>query len=262
MKDSTQTPAKPTPANAPMATTMAPWHPSHQCKPHQPAALNASQALTLPSQQLASASLPPSSSSPLPAPPPSGTNQPSTMVLNYRFHQVGNGQLMPPRPSKPSTALGSREPLLKAHCRAELGWLTIKAYCELERQAVIHHAERQDGHFELLEEVSQAREKEDKKNEGEEGDRTTVVEKKAKRMRTLTRVAKVEYAAEGERGTRAWLWHNFLTNERCLVRQQRSLVITNPRKERLMNAIRCGGLPIGKKWGAIQQSEEDSNCPA
>ncbi|KAL6052427.1 RNase H type-1 domain-containing protein [Balamuthia mandrillaris] len=90
----------------------------------------------------------------------------------------------------------------------------------------------------------------------------TVVEKKAKRMRALTRVAKMEYAAEGERGTRAWLWHNFLTNGRCLVGQQRSLVITNPRKERLMNAIRCGGLPIGKKWGAIQQSEEDSKCPA
>ncbi|KAL6054970.1 hypothetical protein QOT17_017054 [Balamuthia mandrillaris] len=136
------------------------------------------------------------------------------------------------------------------------------AYCELERQAVIHHAERQDGHFELLEEVSQASEEEGEKNEGEGGDRTTVVEKKAKRMRTLTRVAKVEYAAEGERGTRAWLWHNFLTNGRCLVGQQRSLVITNPRKERLMNAIRCDGLPIGKKWGAIQQSEEDSKCPA
>ncbi|KAL6063526.1 RNase H type-1 domain-containing protein [Balamuthia mandrillaris] len=88
------------------------------------------------------------------------------------------------------------------------------------------------------------------------------IEKKAKRMRTLTRVAKVEYAAEGERGTRAWLWHNFLTNGRCLVGQQQSLVITNPRKERLMNAIRCGGLPIGKKWRAIQQSEEDSMCPA
>ncbi|KAL6040637.1 hypothetical protein QOT17_025300 [Balamuthia mandrillaris] len=147
-------------------------------------------------------------------------------------------------------------------CRAELGWLTIKAYCELERQAVIHHAERQDGHFELLEEVSQASEEEGEKNEGEGGDGTTVVEKKAKRMRTLTRVAKVEYAAEGERGTRAWLWHNFLTNGRCLVGQQRSLVITNPRKERLMNAIHCGGLPIGKKWGAIQQAEEDSKCPA
>ncbi|KAL6080427.1 hypothetical protein QOT17_000076 [Balamuthia mandrillaris] len=81
-------------------------------------------------------------------------------------------------------------------------------------------------------------------------------------MRALNRVAKVEYTAEGERGTRAWLWHNFLTNGSCLVGQQRSLVITNPRKERLMNAIRCGGLPIGKKWGAIQQSEEDSKCPA
>ncbi|KAL6062450.1 Chromo domain-containing protein [Balamuthia mandrillaris] len=147
-------------------------------------------------------------------------------------------------------------------CRAELGWLTIKAYCELERQAVIHHAERQDGHFELLEEVSQASEEEGEKNEGEGGDGTTVVEKKAKRMRALTRVAKMEYAAEGERGTRAWLWHNFLTNGRCLVGQQRSLVITNPRKERLMNAIRCGGLPIGKKWGSIQQSEVDSKCPA
>ncbi|KAL6058405.1 hypothetical protein QOT17_014894 [Balamuthia mandrillaris] len=147
-------------------------------------------------------------------------------------------------------------------CRAELGWLTIKAYCELERQAVIRHAERQDGHFELLEEVSQAREEEGEKNEGEGGEGTSVVEKKAKRMRALTRVAKGEYAAEGERGTRAWLWHNFLTNGSCLVGQQRSLVITNPRKERLMNAIRCGGLPIGKKWGAIQQSEEDSKCPA
>ncbi|KAL6079669.1 hypothetical protein QOT17_000784 [Balamuthia mandrillaris] len=88
------------------------------------------------------------------------------------------------------------------------------------------------------------------------------IEKKAKRMRTLTRVAKAEYAVEGERGTRAWLWHNFLTNGRCLVGQQQSLVITNPRKERLMNAICCGGLLIGKKWGAIQQSEEDSMCPA
>ncbi|KAL6049455.1 hypothetical protein QOT17_020440 [Balamuthia mandrillaris] len=125
-------------------------------------------------------------------------------------------------------------------CRAELGWLTIKAYCELERQAVIHHAERQDGHFELLEEVSQASEEEGEKNEGEGGDGTTVVEKKAKRMRALTRVAKME----------------------CLVGQQRSLVITNPRKERLMNAIRWGGLPIGKKWGSIQQSEVDSKCPA
>ncbi|KAL6066197.1 hypothetical protein QOT17_009788 [Balamuthia mandrillaris] len=84
----------------------------------------------------------------------------------------------------------------------------------------------------------------------------------AKRMRALTRVAKEEYSAEGERGTRAWLWHNFLTNGRCVVGQQRSLVITNPRKERLMNAIHCGILPIGKKWGAIQQSEKDSMCPA
>ncbi|KAL6052603.1 RNase H type-1 domain-containing protein [Balamuthia mandrillaris] len=147
--------------------------------------------------------------------------------------------------------------VLQVHRRTVVG-----AYCELERQAVIHHAERQDGHFELLEEVSQAREEEGEKNEGEAGDKMTVVEKKAKRMRALTRVAKMEYAAEGERGTRAWLWHNFLTNGRCLVGQQRSLVITNPRKERLMNAIRCGGLPIGKKWGAIQQSEEDSKCPA
>ncbi|KAL6054161.1 hypothetical protein QOT17_017527 [Balamuthia mandrillaris] len=29
-----------------------------------------------------------------------------------------------------------------------------------------------------------------------------------------------------------------------------------------MNAIRCGGLLIGKKWIAIQQFEEDSMCPA
>ncbi|KAL6052924.1 hypothetical protein QOT17_018310 [Balamuthia mandrillaris] len=29
-----------------------------------------------------------------------------------------------------------------------------------------------------------------------------------------------------------------------------------------MNAIRCDGLPMGKKWRAIQQSEEDSICPA
>ncbi|KAL6062259.1 hypothetical protein QOT17_012368 [Balamuthia mandrillaris] len=150
----------------------------------------------------------------------------------------------------------------KIEAVAELGWLTIKAYCELERQAVIRHAERQDGHFELLEEISQAREEKGKKKEGEGSEGMSDIEKKAKRMRTLTRVAKAKYAVEGERGTRAWLWHNFLTNGRCLVGQQWSLVITNPRKERLMNAICCGGLPIGKKWGAIQQSEEDSMCPA
>ncbi|KAL6053576.1 hypothetical protein QOT17_017836 [Balamuthia mandrillaris] len=65
----------------------------------------------------------------------------------------------------------------------------------------------------------------------------------AKKSVVLVHGKKVEYAAEGERGTRAWLWHNFLTNERCLVGQQRSLAITNPRKE-LLNAIRCDGLPI------------------
>ncbi|KAL6062452.1 hypothetical protein QOT17_012239 [Balamuthia mandrillaris] len=90
-------------------------------------------------------------------------------------------------------------------CRAQLGWLTIMAYCELERQAVIRHAERQDGHFEALEEISQAREEEGEKKEGEGGEGTSDVEKKVKRIRTLTQVAKVEYAAEGERGTRAWL---------------------------------------------------------
>ncbi|KAL6070502.1 hypothetical protein QOT17_006768 [Balamuthia mandrillaris] len=129
-------------------------------------------------------------------------------------------------------------------------------------QAVIRHAERQDGHFELLKEISQAREEESEKREGEESERISDIEKKAKRMRTLTRVAKAEYAVKGERGTRAWLWRNFLTNGRCLIGQQQSLVIINPRKEQLMNAIRCSGLPIGKKWEAIQQSEEDSKRPA
>ncbi|KAL6051288.1 hypothetical protein QOT17_019287 [Balamuthia mandrillaris] len=56
------------------------------------------------------------------------------------------------------------------------------------------------------------------------------------------------------------VWHNYLTNGGCLVGQQRSLVITNPRKEQLMNAIHCGGLPMGKKWRAIQQFKEDSKC--
>ncbi|KAL6044288.1 hypothetical protein QOT17_005377 [Balamuthia mandrillaris] len=69
----------------------APWHPGHQCKPRQPAALNASQAQTSTSQQPASASLPPSSLSPSPAPslapPPSGTNQPSTNALDATAKQ-------------------------------------------------------------------------------------------------------------------------------------------------------------------------------
>ncbi|KAL6062449.1 hypothetical protein QOT17_012236 [Balamuthia mandrillaris] len=102
------------------------------------------------------------------------------------------------------------------------------AYCELERQAVIRHAERQDGHFEALEEISQAREEEGEKKEGEGGEGTSDVEKKVMRTRALTR----------------------------------SLVITKPRKECLMNAIHYSGLPIGKKWRAIPQSEEDSRCPA
>ncbi|KAL6052040.1 hypothetical protein QOT17_018827 [Balamuthia mandrillaris] len=64
----------------------APWHPGHQHKPRQPAALNTSQVQTSTSQQPASASLLPSSSSPSPAPslapPPFGTNQPFTNALD------------------------------------------------------------------------------------------------------------------------------------------------------------------------------------
>ncbi|KAL6058822.1 hypothetical protein QOT17_014619 [Balamuthia mandrillaris] len=66
-------------------------HPDHQCKPRQPAVLNASQVQTSPSQQPGSASLPSSSSSPSPAPspapPPSGTNQPSTNALDTTTKQ-------------------------------------------------------------------------------------------------------------------------------------------------------------------------------
>ncbi|KAL6050319.1 hypothetical protein QOT17_019882 [Balamuthia mandrillaris] len=65
----------------------APWHPGHQCKPHQPAALNSSQAQTSSSQQSASASSPPSSPSPSPATPLPGTNQPSTNALDATAKQ-------------------------------------------------------------------------------------------------------------------------------------------------------------------------------
>ncbi|KAL6079931.1 hypothetical protein QOT17_000323 [Balamuthia mandrillaris] len=64
-----------------------PWHPGHQCKPHQSAALNSSQAQTSSSQQLASTSSPPSSSSPSPATPLPGTNQPSTNALDATAKQ-------------------------------------------------------------------------------------------------------------------------------------------------------------------------------
>ncbi|KAL6062761.1 hypothetical protein QOT17_012037 [Balamuthia mandrillaris] len=66
----------------------APWHPGHQCKPRQPAALNSSQAQTSSSQQPASAPSPPSSPFPSQASPPSGTNQPSTNALDATVKQV------------------------------------------------------------------------------------------------------------------------------------------------------------------------------
>ncbi|KAL6051814.1 hypothetical protein QOT17_018976 [Balamuthia mandrillaris] len=65
----------------------APWHPGHQCKPYQPAVLNTSQAQISLSQQLASASLPPSSPSPSSALFPFGTNQPSTNALDAIIKQ-------------------------------------------------------------------------------------------------------------------------------------------------------------------------------
>ncbi|KAL6051016.1 hypothetical protein QOT17_019479 [Balamuthia mandrillaris] len=65
----------------------APWHPGHQCKPCQPAALNSSQVQTSLSQQPALVPSPPSSPSPSLALPPFGTNQPSTNALDTTTKQ-------------------------------------------------------------------------------------------------------------------------------------------------------------------------------
>ncbi|KAL6066922.1 hypothetical protein QOT17_009283 [Balamuthia mandrillaris] len=73
----------------------APWHPGHQCKPRQLAALNSSQAQTSSSQQLAPASSPPSSPFPSPATPPPGTNQQSTNTLDATTKQEQHSACCP-----------------------------------------------------------------------------------------------------------------------------------------------------------------------
>ncbi|KAL6058456.1 hypothetical protein QOT17_014851 [Balamuthia mandrillaris] len=74
----------------------ASWHPGHQCKPHQPAALNSSQVQTSSSQQPALASSSPSSLSPSPASPPSGTNWQSTNAVDATTKQESSSPVVIP----------------------------------------------------------------------------------------------------------------------------------------------------------------------